>query len=978
MPNGRAFCDSLEPRVLLAASLVKDVNTITPASFPSSFVDLNGTLLFLADDGAHGFDWWRSDGTAAGTRLVKDLTLGADRVPPLTRRRFAVIGDQMVFPVSAVGAAPALYRTDGTDAGTVRFATTPTTPSFFVPNGAEAFFAAGGQVWKTDGTEAGTVQVSSLGTTAAAKPLAALGDRVLFQAAGPGGEGIELWATDGTAVGTVLLKDINPGAAGSEPGFSPNDGILEDGFERFLVADGRMYFSATTAANGRELWVTDGTPEGTHIVADIVPGPASSSPWEMDEHGGSVYFTANISSGGNNNLNLYRVNPGDNGATLIGSVTNGFPLAMASGGARLLLLALGPASPAPTLYTLNDAGDGLATVRNFQSSGRLLRAFNFARLGDFSYFYLSTGVGQAAPGVSELWRTDGTAAGTTRLAGFPGLEQSLDPTAVFESGGVIYFPGGTTATGTELWRSDGTPEGTRAVLDVNAATTRSSTPTAPVEVRGGRWLFAADDGLNGRQLWVTDGTDPGTRRVSNPSTGSGFNVTPQTGSLVDGVTRATLGVAWNGRVYFAARVGTSNALYSSDGTFGGTREVVSLAPGVTGPTDLFPLGDRLLFSTYESSANRGTLWATDGTQAGTGSVRHFTAGNPTPHGFTALGGAAYFAAATTELGAELWKTDGTTEGTTLVKDIYPGNAGSSPGRLTRHGDSLYFAATGQDLGRELWRTDGTEAGTVLVKDVHPGQTTVSGFPNSSNPSNLRTVNGWLLFEARDAESPTVNRLYRSDGTADETTALTPADFSPNQTAALHLVGEGLVAYFFRQPPGGKPELWRTDGQPETTQRVKVFDSAGIPPTATPVGIDGAFVYVRVTDGTPTSTDPSELWQSDGTGGGRGWSSGARRGRGPTTPWSSATGSSSPPTTAYTATSCGRSYWARTSWAATCSTTAARSTAATSSPTPPTTARSQPTSRRCCRAPNPPRPSPTSPATREASTASWSTCRATCR
>src|SRR5688572_469334 len=53
-------CDALEPRVLLAAAMVTDINPSTPASNPHTFVDLNGTLLFRADDGVHGQDWWRA------------------------------------------------------------------------------------------------------------------------------------------------------------------------------------------------------------------------------------------------------------------------------------------------------------------------------------------------------------------------------------------------------------------------------------------------------------------------------------------------------------------------------------------------------------------------------------------------------------------------------------------------------------------------------------------------------------------------------------------------------------------------------------------------------------------------------------------------------------------------------------------------------------------------------------------------------
>lgn len=113
-------CDALEPRFLLAAALVKDINPATPSSNPHAFVDLHGTLLFRADDGVHGQDWWRADGTAGGARLVKDAegagwTADGRQVP----RTHAVMGGNLYFRGSNDAAGIELWKTDGTDAGTV-------------------------------------------------------------------------------------------------------------------------------------------------------------------------------------------------------------------------------------------------------------------------------------------------------------------------------------------------------------------------------------------------------------------------------------------------------------------------------------------------------------------------------------------------------------------------------------------------------------------------------------------------------------------------------------------------------------------------------------------------------------------------------------------------------------------------------------------------------------------------------------------
>jgi len=97
--------------------------------------------------------------------------------------------------------------------------------------------------------------------------------------------GAELWITNGTPAGTKMLKDINPGSANSDPGefalhTDPN-GVT------------RVYFAATTAAEGRELWYSDGTSAGTVLLRDIIGGPESGDPKSLVSGGGRLYLSAN-------------------------------------------------------------------------------------------------------------------------------------------------------------------------------------------------------------------------------------------------------------------------------------------------------------------------------------------------------------------------------------------------------------------------------------------------------------------------------------------------------------------------------------------------------------------------------------------------------------------------------------------------------------------------------------------------------------
>lgn len=109
--------------------------------------------------------------------------------------------------------------------------------------------------------------------------------KLYFRASGGTANGwTELWVTDGTEEGTMLLKDIYPGAGNSS---LPGD---------FTVYNGKMYFSATVGVvdggSGKELWVTDGTTAGTQLFKDIRPGGGSSNPDYFIVFNDKLYFSA--------------------------------------------------------------------------------------------------------------------------------------------------------------------------------------------------------------------------------------------------------------------------------------------------------------------------------------------------------------------------------------------------------------------------------------------------------------------------------------------------------------------------------------------------------------------------------------------------------------------------------------------------------------------------------------------------------------
>src|SRR5262249_55698385 len=103
----------------------------------------------------------------------------------------------------------------------------------------------------------------------------------------------------------------------------------------------------------------------------------------------------------------------------------------------------------------------------------------------------------------ELWRSDGTDAGTSRVSdvrfGVPGYS----PEILGSLDGTLFFRADDWIHGNELWRSDGTEAGTQLVADIATA----SDDSVPKELTGvgGVLYFSAGDRMHGSELWRVAG-----------------------------------------------------------------------------------------------------------------------------------------------------------------------------------------------------------------------------------------------------------------------------------------------------------------------------------------------------------------------------------------------------------------------------------------------------------------------------------------
>ncbi len=295
-----------------------------------------------------------------------------------------------------------------------------TTVSFTSPTTGEFEF----ELWVLDGTGPDPTRISFGPEQGGLGAITAIGRRLLIARANS--VGIEQpWISDGTSAGTVQLAQLAGGG--------PTGGVS---FSEVAVTDGeRAWFVARNGSNGSEVWVTDGTPTGTQIFAEVAAGPASSAPTDLVLFQDRLAFRAN-------------------GAGVSGVWT--VPLA---GGAPVLLAGVpSAAKPLP------------------------LRALE----GPAQRLYLN------APALflsSALWVWDGP--GTSpQSVGAPAFFGTVGPEIVeVATDGTVVFRASTVAAGVELFRWDGGATGPELLVDVVPGAGGSS--PGNIQLAGDRVLFTA-------------------------------------------------------------------------------------------------------------------------------------------------------------------------------------------------------------------------------------------------------------------------------------------------------------------------------------------------------------------------------------------------------------------------------------------------------------------------------------------------------
>jgi ELWxxDGT repeat protein len=471
------------------------IGTAPPRYGRLDLAPLGTRVVFAGSDPVHGEQPWITDGTPDGTTLVANLGgAAASSMPADFTSLGTALGGRLLFTAED-GSTRSVWSSDGTPAGTLALAGADLDsppPAGLVRAGSLGFFAhdAGTRfdLWRTDGTAAGTFVVAEFPDRAIQR-LSEVGGRLVALVSSTLGERPvhALWTSDGTPAGTRKLLEL------------PDDTVTVGSW---IPLGPELFF---TAARERrlDLYRSDGTPEGTRAILalDCAECPIDSNPIEAVRGGDgkAVLLVWGLNDAGRN---LWRTDGTPEGtAALLSIPADGSgriyaPMAPSALGNDILFFAASPEVDDFTRWAFwRLRGSDLTLLSKAGTAGYEIQS----PAVDDGHGHLVFSAWDRDHG-RELWRTDGTLGGTVLLADIVPGPGSSNPEGLTFAGGQAVFSAQDGVHGREIWTTDGTAAGTRLLEDL-APGGVSSSPRG-FTAAGGLLFFSADDGTTGREPWV--------------------------------------------------------------------------------------------------------------------------------------------------------------------------------------------------------------------------------------------------------------------------------------------------------------------------------------------------------------------------------------------------------------------------------------------------------------------------------------------
>ncbi len=626
-----------------------------------------------------------------------------------------------------------------------------------------------------------------------------------------------VWKLD---LATIDVEKLSPGDAST--------GFPDLGAINLTKFQDELFFVNYESQTGYEIWQTDGTAEGTEIFVDFQPG----SDWGTSNirvYGDYIYFLSNESVSitnlfrcdgtaegieqvtfGMNNLDInwlydYIVN-GDIAFLVIDDDNHGKELWLSDGtenGTNLL----------------KDLNPGTDDGFSDDFSDEIVWAIHNDEL-----LFIS----ESAEFGNELWRSDGTEAGTTMIRDiYSGIESSEILSMLSLDSG-LFFNAESPEYGTELWKYSTDLQDASLVYDINTSTSASSYPLR-FGIINNSLVFSAKVDCIGRELFSTQGSAKSTTLLNDIALGKKSNFFFHYQEL-------------NDKLYFLTEdKDNKEAYWSTDGTPEGTSRAFD--PSYKYESDFQLLSNLGVFQgkLYSVASVGGigqALFESDGTNEGTNLIKEIsqTGGSSSEFRFYNLNDEVMVFEARDHMGLAVWRSDGTGEGTFLLQY-------ASPSRMQIVNNDVYYLKSEEFAKRSLWRTDGSIEGTVRVS------------PENSvlNVSRYVALDGFVYY-ILDALG--IYQLIRTDGTVEGTVELASPIFEGLRE--LVVLGDKILTVGKTIDEGD--ELWSYDTGDNSWEQM-VINPGNDDALFLLKGIEFENKYYFIAD---DGVHGSELWVTDGT------------------------------------------------------------------------------------------------------------------